>query len=136
MNSLLSPEREDAVAFVPHVTRRALDGNSGIYGPGHRERPVIVPGRERSMGRRGKDRAGPVERAQGVVGQRRDDSRSAGLLLVNRVKRHVRRLVARPEGLKPIEQQLVVNSEGRRASVVAVELKGVVADPHQPEETW
>ena len=135
--ALLPSKREDAVAFVSHVTERGPLERSqrGIHRPRHGKRPVIVNGREGSVRGRRKDGAGPVERTQGIVGRWHDDVWWPRLLLVRRVKCYVHGNISRPHELKPIEQQLVPHLEDGRALLVAAKLKILIIDPHEPEQT-
>ena len=138
VNALLSPEREDAVAFVPHVsqvTGRALYGQRGIHRARHRERSVVVLRGEGSVRGCQPDGTGPVVRTRRIVRLRHDDDRRTRLPLVRRVERDMHGLVSRPEDLETIEQQLVVHPEDSRVLIVAVKLKILVREAHQPEQT-
>jgi len=135
LNALLPPEREDAVAFVSHVAWPTFDGKRGIHRARHGERPIIVLSREGAMRGRRKDRAGPIERTQRIVGQWHDDVWWPRLLLIRRVKRDVHWNIPRPRRLKPIKQQLVVNPENGRVLFVAAKLKILIIESHEPEQT-
>ena len=128
-------KRENAVAFVSHVTRRALGRQRGVHRPCHGKRPVIVLSGEGAVRCRRKDSAGPVKRTQRVIGQWHDDVWWPRLLLIRRVKRYVHGNISRPHELKPIEQQLMVHPENGRALAVAAKLKILIGDPHEPEQT-
>ena len=103
LNALLPPKREDPVAFVSHVAWPTFDGKRGIHRARHGERPIIVLSREGAMRGRRKDRAGPIERTQRIVGQWHDDVWWPRLLLIRRVKRDVHGHISRPHELKSIE---------------------------------
>ena len=131
----MTSPNEDPVSFAPDMTWCAFLGEGGVHSPRHREAPILIGGREGPLCRARPDGPGPVVRAQRIAREGHDLRRFPRLLPVRSLEGQARPLIARPKELEPIEFEKVPDPEHGGAAVLVVELKVVLVETNEPEQT-